>query len=154
MAMISGPYTDSVVKMLMKEERRLIDGDILKNPRGQYGVFVGNGVWLCDPVVCYICGAEFDVAHSKKLRFPEHCADGFRFVSADGTVWIPPFSREEKDFLKGCGYHPAAPSAVLAYMKEARGSVRHKYYPVSCKTGVWDEETAAKVVCCLERFGD
>ena len=58
MAMISGPYTDEIVKMLMGEERRLSDGDILKNPQGQYGVFVSEGVWISDPVVRLISLAD------------------------------------------------------------------------------------------------
>ena len=154
MAMISGPYTDAIVKMLMGEERRLCDGDILKNPRGQYGVFVRNGVWIADPKVCLIPAGEYDVAHSKKLSFPEPFADGYRFVRADGNIWIPEFSASEKKLLKRCGYQPVSGEETVFRMERAEGEIRFSLYPLYCKTGIRREEEIEKAVSCFERFGD
>lgn len=154
MAMISGPYTDAIVKMLMGEERRLCDGDILKNPRGQYGVFVQNGVLIADPEVRLISAEAFDAARSKKLAFPEPFAGGYRFVRADGNIWIPEFTAEEKELLKDCGYAPASAEKTISRMARAKGENRFSLYPLGCKTGIRREEDIQKAVSCFERFGD
>lgn len=154
MAMISGPYTDAIVKMLMGEERRLFDGDILKNSRGQYGVFVRNAVWISDPVVRLISDEEFDVAHSKKMMFPEPFAGGFRFARADGSIWIPALSEAEKNLLENSGYHPVSTEKVLLRMEQEKGESHSHYFPLSCKTGIWSEEDIKKAAPCFERFGD
>ena len=154
MAMISGPYTDAIVKMLMGEERRLCDGDILKNPRGQYGVFVQNGVLIADPEVRLISAEAFDAARSKKLAFPEPFAGGYRFVRADGNIWIPEFSASEKKLLKDCGYLPVSGEETISRMARAKGENRSPLYPLGCKTGIRREEDIQKAVSCFERFGD
>ena len=154
MAMISGPYTDEIVKMLMGEERRLSDGDILKNPQGQYGVFVSEGVWISDPVVRFISLAEFDTAHSKKLMFPEPFAGGYRFVRGDGSIWIPELSPEEKFFLKQCGYQPVSGPETVVRIVRDQGKRLFPCYPLTCKTGIRQEENIVKAAACFERFGD
>lgn len=152
MTMISGPYTDAIVNMLMGEERRLFDGDILKNPQGQYGVFTRQGVWIADPVVHLIDPSEFDAAHSKKLIFPEPFAGGFRFVHDDGDIWIPTFTTEEIDLLKSCGYQPVSAEKTLIRIGESCGERHFSGYPLSCKTDIWQEEDLRKVAFCFERF--
>ncbi|MGM9568277.1 MAG: hypothetical protein ACI3W6_08880 [Clostridia bacterium] len=154
MAMISGPYTDEIVKMLMGEERRLLEGDVLKNPCGQYGVFDGKNIWISDPVVRLISAEEFDAIHSKKLMFPEPFAGGYRFVRGDGNIWIPELSPEEKDFLKHCGYQPVSAPETVARMARDQGEHRFPCYPLSCKTGIRQEKNILQAVSCFERFGD
>ena len=149
MAMISGPFTDEVVKMLMREERRLCDGDGLKNKDGVFGVLFQNRVWIADPVVRTVSEGEFGVSHSELLQFPEPFEDTFRFTEGDGNIFLPEYKEADKTFLRECGYQPASPQKTLERLLKAKGEKRHRLYPLSCKIGVWEEYSAAEVARIL-----
>ena len=114
MAMISGPFTDEVVKMLMKGEHRLFDGDLLKEPGGRWGVYFGNEVWVADPVLRTVSERDFDVLHSYVPDLPEPYGDTFRITEGDGNIFIPEYKEEGKAFLRRCGYCPASPGETLS----------------------------------------
>lgn len=149
MAMISGPFTDEVVKMLMSQDRRFADGDVLKNKNGQFGVLFQNQVWIADPVVGTVSREEFGVSHSQILQFPEPYEDTFRFTQGDGNIFLPEYKEADKAFLQNCGYCPATPQKTLERLLKAQGEKRHRLYPLSCKIGVWAEDSAAEVARIL-----
>lgn len=149
MAMISGPFTDAVVKMLMSEDRRFFDGDVLKNPQGCFGVLYQNEVWVADPVVGPVSPQDFDVDHSELLRFPEPFGDTFRFTEGDGNIFIPEYKEADKAFLRQCGYAPASPQETMVRLRAAQGREEHLYYPLSCKTGVFCEKDAMEIARIL-----
>ncbi|MBR5329130.1 MAG: hypothetical protein IKV45_02880 [Firmicutes bacterium] len=154
MSMISGPYTDAVVKMIMSEDRRFFDGDVLKNPKGQFGVLYQNSVWVADPKVHAISERDFDVARSQLLRFPEPYEDTFRFTEGDGNIFIPEYKASDKVFLRECGYLPASPKETLIRLEEKEGTEQHPLYPLSCKVGVWSEADALEVARILMHLYD
>ena len=154
MAMISGPFTDEVVKMLMREDRRFFDGDVLKNREGRFGVLFEHKVWIADPVVRTVSPEEFGAAHSELLRFPEPFEDTFRFTEGDGNIFLPEYKADDKKFLRDCGYGPASPRKTLARLEKAKGEEHHPFYPLSCKIGVWEEKDAAKVARILMHLYD
>lgn len=154
MAMISGPFTDEVVKMLMREERYFFDGDVLKNPQGRFGVLFQNQVWIADPLVRAVSAEDFDVSLSTLLRFPEPFEDTFRFTEGDGNIFLPEYKEADKKFLRDCGYRPASPQKTLERLLKAKGKKQHELYPLSCKIGVWDEKEAAEVARILMHLYD
>ena len=117
MAMISGPFTDEVVKMLMKGGSRLFDGDLLKNPKGQWGVLFQKEVWIADPLVHSVSEREFDVKNSITLDLPELYEDTFRITEGDGNIFIPEYKEQDRVFLKQCGYCPVSPAETFRNLK-------------------------------------
>ncbi|MBQ1252710.1 MAG: hypothetical protein IIY02_07320 [Firmicutes bacterium] len=154
MAMISGPFTDEVVKMLMKGERRLFDGELLKNPKGQWGVLFQQEVWIADPLLRTVSEQVFDVKNSSSVDLPEPYGDTFRFTEGDGNIYLPEYKEEDKAFLRRCGYCPASPAETLTRLKKEEGTEQHKLYPVSCRVGVWAEDDVAEVLRILTHLYD
>ena len=154
MAMISGPFTDEVVKMLMKGGSRLFDGDLLKNPKGQWGVLFQKEVWIADPLVHSVSEREFDVKNSITLDLPELYEDTFRITEGDGNIFIPEYKEQDRVFLKQCGYCPVSPAETFRNLKKEEGVEHHKLYPVSCRIGVWEEKDVVEVVRILTHLYD
>lgn len=154
MGMISGPYTDAVVKMLMNEDRRFFDGDVIKNAAGKIGLLYEGGVWIADPVVREVSPKEFGAESAALIRLPEPYGDTFRFTEGDGNIFIPEYKPAEKAFLRQCGYDPVFPGKAAGQLKEAKGSEKHKLFPFSCRIGVLDEMAAAEVLRILTHLYD
>lgn len=154
MAMISGPYTDAVVKMIMGEEPALEDGAILIEPGGRVGALFGREVWVADPVVRAVPAATFDIAHSQRLRFPVPFEDTLRFLGEDGSIFIPEYAPEDKELLRRWGYSPVSGETLERALKEAGGTARHRWYPLCCKIGVYGEKEAETIAGILLHLYD
>ena len=153
MAMISGPFTDEIVRMLQNSSSvPPIYGDVLYNSKKQYGV-LGNGVvYVSEDTVSEIPFADFAAAGIRVVRFPEPCGDGFRLTEGAATIWLPEWSAEERSFLREIRYRIFDGAATIAKIKSALGEKRHSFYALSCKTGVMVEDDVRKLAACLEKI--
>lgn len=152
MAMISGAFTDEVVRMMRGSEHHPpAYGDVIVNDNGLYGVYGDGVVYLSKECVVCVPYADFAKQGVGVLRFPVPYGDGFRFVLDSGTIWIPEFSEAERDFLRENGYTIRTATQTVAKITSALGKKHHAFYPISCKTGLMRKEDAEKLVICLKK---
>lgn len=151
--MISGPFTDEIVRMLQNSSSiPPVYGDVLLNSKKEYGV-LGNGVvYVSKEMVREMPFADFAAAGIRVVRFPEPCGDGFRLTEAQATIWLPEWSVEERSFLREIRYRVFDGAATAAKIKLALGEKRHPLYALSCKTGVMAEDDVRKLAACLEKI--
>ena len=136
MAMISGPFTDTVVDMLMRSDRPRKQSALYLEEGGRFGFYDGVNIFVADPVVRRILPRDFGKA--KNLIFPEKCGDGLRLSSEDGSLWVIPLNEEERAaFL--CSYHPVSDGEVLARIKKAETEQRPQDFPLRCKIAFPDD---------------
>ncbi len=153
MAMISGPFTDEIVRMLQNSSGIApVYGDVLLNAKKQYGVFGDGVVYVSEETVREIPFADFAAAGLSVVRFPEPWGDGFRLAQAQDAIWLPAWSAQERSFLREIGYRVFDGEATAAKIKSALGEKRHPLYAISCKTGVMAAEDVRKVAACLEKI--
>ena len=78
---------------------------------------------------------------------------GYRFDRGDGSIWIPELSPEERFYLKQCGYQPVSGPETVVRIVRDQGKRLFPCYPLTCKTGIRQEENIVKAAACFERFG-
>ncbi|HMM06031.1 MAG TPA: hypothetical protein PKD52_05105 [Clostridiales bacterium] len=153
MAMISGPFTDEIVRMLQSSSSIApAYGDLLLNSKKQYGVLGDGVVYISGETVREIPFAGFAAAGVRVVRCPEPYGDGFRLTEGQDTIWLPEWSPEERSFLKEICYQVFDGEATVAKIKSALGEKHHPLYALSCKTGVMAVDDVRKVAACLEKI--
>ncbi len=136
MAMISGPYTDTVVDMLMRSDRPHKKSALYVNESGLFGFYDGAMIYIADPVVRRISPHDFGKA--KNLVFPEKCGDGLRLSTDDGSLWVIPLKEEEREaFLRS--YQLVSEGEALERIRNAESEKRPRDFPLCCKIGFFDD---------------
>ena len=152
MTMISGPFTDEIVKMLRTSGQEApARGDVLLAADMRWGVFDGSLVYVSGETVAAIAYADFAGDGVRVVPFPEPYGDGFRLVDSGGGTWIPEFSPAERSFLKECGYRVNTAAETVAMIRAALGQKQHPFYAISCKTAVMPRADAEKIAICLKK---
>lgn len=151
--MISGPFTDEIVRMLRHSSSAPpAYGDVLINSKKQYGILGDGVVYVSGATVHEMPFADFAAAGVAVVDFPKPYGDGFRLTQEQDTVWLPEWTREERAFLKEVRYRVFDGAAAVANIKSALGEKHHPLYALSCKTGVMSADAASKVAACLEKI--
>lgn len=152
MAMISGPFTDEIVRMLRgTEDGSPAYGDVLFNGKKQYGILDDGVVYVSADTIQKVSYTDFVSESIRVLRFPEPYGDGFRLTDAFGTVWVPEFTEAERDFLKKIDYQVHDAESTVKKIKGSLGKKQHPLYAISCKTGVMVEDDVRKLAICLQK---
>lgn len=150
--MISGPFTDEIVRMLRGSANTPpADGDVLYNGKEQYGVKDHDVVYVSEKTVCKVPYADFAANGVRVLRFPMPLGDGFRFTDAADSVWVPEFTEAEKTFLREVLYQVYDAATTVANIKAVLGEKHHPFYAISAKTGVLAEEDVRQLAVCLQK---
>lgn len=150
--MISGPFTDEIVRMLRGSENSPpVLGDVLYNGKKQYGIFDHDVVYISEETVCRVPYIDFAAKGVCVLRFPTPYGDGFRLTDQAGTVWLPEFTKKERAFLREIRYQVYDAAATVANIKAVLGEKHHSLYAISAKTGVMAEEDVRKLAICLQK---